>query len=368
MGLFSGPGVTPSLKGSVTNDIELQAGQCFLMGSPGLGGAGWFATKPGKYTTFQEYDPITTTWRSIGAGPSDGLMEYNYSDGQNYRLANQTGCVVGSRVTGAGSGFTSKPTVTVSAGNAIFLPIIGGAISTTVTISNGGTNYTYPPVVLISAPPSPGVQATAYATLTNGAVTSITVIDQGAGYVTPPTISFINDPREGVNGVALGYNAAAVTTLTGAGTLTALLCIDHGSAIAPTSSLPTITISGGGGTGATAVAIMDWSITSYTLSGASGGAGYSGNVLISAYGGFTTSSAAYLNPTIEQNLVKGRNAQIVASISGSALTSSGQTVNDGGVYPGLPNWISYYNTPPTTAANLTFLMGGQTDVSIVLTV
>jgi|SRR5579863_3914914 len=358
--LFSGPGVNPSLKGLASNVVELQAGQVWPL-TP----SGWYNCRTGKYTVIQEYDPITTTWRTVGGGPSSGGIDFFYSDSNNYRLANQSGCVVGARVVTAGSGYTSTPIATVSAGGAIFKPIIGGLVNTTVTVTNGGTNYTYPPMVIFSAPPSPGVQATGYATLTSGVVSSVTVGDQGAGYVTAPTVTFINDPREGLNGVGIGSGAAAFTTLTGAGTLAALLCVDHGN---PVTSLPTVTMSGGGSSSqGTAVLIPNFALTGFSFVSNSSGAGYAGSVLISAFGGFTTSTAAYLNPTIEQNLVHGRAGQIVSLLTGSALTTSGLTVNDGGSYPGVPSWISYYNTPPATAASLTMTVGGQNDVSIVLT-
>jgi len=119
MGLFSGPGLTPTLKGAVTNEITLAGGSVVL-----LQPAGWYYLGLGKYTTLQQYDPITGIWRTIGAGaPGD---QYIYSDGVNYRLANLTGCVVGALLTNAGSGYTSAPTVTASAGGSIWRAIVGG--------------------------------------------------------------------------------------------------------------------------------------------------------------------------------------------------------------------------------------------------
>src|SRR5665213_55996 len=103
--LFSGPGVNPSLKGAITNVINLQAGAVYPIGPNTAGGGGWFNAKPGKYTVLQEFDPITGIWRGIGAGSTGASIEYMYSDGQNYRLANQSGCVVGARVVNAGSGY-----------------------------------------------------------------------------------------------------------------------------------------------------------------------------------------------------------------------------------------------------------------------
>lgn len=351
MGLFSGPGLTPTLKGVVSNVISLSAGECFTI-QP----AGWYMVKNGRYTAPQQYDPITGIWRQIGGGITSGGVLYFYSDGVNYRLANQTGGTVGALVTNGGTGYTSAPTVTASgSGNPIFRAIVGGAVNTSVTVTNGGANYTYPPIVAIAVPPAGGVQATGHSVITTGAVTSVVIDDQGAGYSTNPQIVFINDPREGVNGVTQGANAAAVTTLTGAGTVTAIVVIDHGTALTGQTAVPTLTISGGGGASAAATAIVDWTIQAYTVT--SSGTGYSGNVVVSAYGPALT-GAAYTNPTIQSQLVKGRAATIVA-VAATNVTATGQTVNDGGIYPGVPNLITYYNTPPTTAAVLGFTMGSS---------
>lgn len=363
MGLFfGGNGVLPDLKGYTTNVIELQAGACYPLPND------WFECKPGRYTVIQEYDPIAQFYRAIGAGSTGASLERIKGDGNNYRLANQTGCAVGALIlTGdAGTGFTSAPTCTASAGGSIWRCIVGGAINTSVTVSNGGTNYTYPPLVLFSVPPAGGIQATGYCTLSAGAVSTVTVIDQGAGYSAPPTITFQNDPREGVNGVTQGYNAAAVATLTGSGTVTGIICIDHGT---PLTTLPTLTISGGGGTGCQATAIMCWTITAYTVSATTAGSGYAAPVIISAYGGFPATAAAYVNPTTQSNLVKGRAAQIIGAVSGTAVTATGQVLNDGGVYPGVPTMFAYgfIQGAGAVQAVLAATMGGANDISIVLT-
>lgn len=361
MGLFSGPGLTPTLKGTPTNVISLQAGQCWTIW-PG----GWYAIKPGRFTVIQQYDPITTIWRTIGAGETDGVTQYQYSDGENYRLANQTGCTVGAIVTTAGSGYTSAPAVTISGATngPIFKAIVGGAVNTSVTVTNGGVNYTYPPLVMFSAPPAGGVQATGHCTLVSNAVSTVTVDDQGAGYATAPTITFVNDPREGVNGVTQGSGAAAVTTLTGANTVTAVLVLDHGAPLTGQTAVPTLTFSGGGGTSAAATAIVCWTIQAYTVTTA--GSGYTGNVLVSAYGP-TLSGASYTNPTIQYNLVKTRQGLIIPAIAAAGLSATGQTVVDGGVYAGVPSFILYYNTnPASTVSSLGFTMGSSgNDVSYV---
>lgn len=354
--LFSGPGVTTSLKNLVSNVIDLAPGQTFQIPT------GWFGVKTGKYTILQEFDPITNMWRSVGAGATDAFLEYSWSDGQNYRLANLTGCAVGAQVVAAGSGYTSLPTVVASAGSSVWQPILGPLVSTTVTVLNGGSSYVYPPLVIFQPPPAPGVQATGFATISGGVVTGVTVVDQGAGYNGGvPFITLQNDYRD-----STGNGANVVCALTGGGTLAALLVADPGNPITGTT-VPTITITGGGGSGATAIAIMNWSITAYTIVSTSSGAGYAGNVLVSAYGGYTTSTAAYLNPTVQQNLVKGRTAQIVATIAAGVVTTTQNVLDGGAGYPGLPSFITQFNTAPTTPASLTFTMGGQNDTSIILT-
>jgi hypothetical protein len=358
---FSAPGVTPSLPGLTTNVITLAAGGTWLV-QP----AGWYEVKPGKFTAIQEYDPIAQFWRTIGAGSVGASLERLYSDGNNYRLANQSGCVVGALLTTAGSGYSAAtpPTFSAGAGGALFRCIVGGAINTSVTVSNGGTNYVYPPTVLFAPPPPGGIQATGYATISAGAVTTVTVTDQGAGYTSPPVVSFVNDPREGQNGLGTGVNAAAVTTLTGAGTVTGVICIDHGT---PVTSVPTLTASSGA---VAATAIMCWTVTAYTISATTAGSGYVAPVLVSGYGGFPGTSPAYTNPTTQSNLVKTRPALILAALSTGAITATGQTIYDGGVYAGAPTmYVQSSNVPGAGAVAAVFLtptMGGVSDTSIVL--
>ena len=356
MGLFSGPGLTPSLKGVTTNVVTLVSGQTQII-SP----AGWYMVNTGLYTVVQQYDPITGIWRNIGNGDHEGGVKYIYSDGVNYRLANQTGCLVGALLTNAGSGYTSAPTVTASAGSSIWRAVVGGAVNTTITVTNGGTNYTYPPQVEFSAPPAGGVQATGYATLTGSAVSSVTVTNQGAGYASAPTIVFSNDSREGVNGVTQGYNAAATCTLTGAGTVTAVLCIDHGQG--GQTSLPTLSFGGGGGSSAAATGIMCWSITAYAAGTA--GTGLSGSVAqITAEDAFPTTTAAYTNPYTQSGLVRTRNANIKAPISSGGITATGAVIYDGGIYTSSPTPIVNATASVVTAAPVvTFTLGGQTDTS-----
>ena len=359
---FGGPGVTPNLGSLVSNSLALQPGEVWTVPS------GRFAVKPGKYTVFQEYDAVAQFWRTIGGGATNANLEVVFSDGTNYRFANQTGCAVGALITNVGSGYTSAPIVTASAGGSVWRAIVGGAVNTTVTVTNGGVNYTYPPTVLFSAPPAGGIPATGYCTLSAGAVSSVTIVDQGAGYNSPPTIVFVNDPRETApppgSTATTGYNAAAICTLTGAQTITGLLCVDHGTSL---TSLPTLTFTGGGGASAAATVIMCWTITSYTVGTA--GAGLAGTFAnVSAIDAFPTTTPGYTNPTTQSQLVRTRPAAIKGTITAGAIVAkTALTLNDdGGIYTSVPlGTVNPTASVVTTAPVITCVMGGQNDVSFI---
>lgn len=352
--VFGAQGVQPSLRGLASNVFALPAGQALIIPN-----GTWFIER--KYAHVQELDTVSGLWRSIGG---DAPFGYIRSDGANIRLANQTGCAIGGLMTTAGSGYTSAPTVTPSAGGSIWQAIVGGAINTTVTVTNGGSGYTYPPQVVFSAPNTADFQATGYCALTSGAVSSVTVVDQGAGYTIAPTVTFINDPREGYNGTSVGANAAAITTLTGAGTITGLLCLDHGN---PVTTLPTLTFAGGGGSSAAATVLMDWCITGYTVTTA--GAAYTagaGGVEVSANNRVVAGGTG-TNPSSQNNLLRQRRASIFAPTSGAgAITATGLQVNDGGHYLYAPGANDILIVPGqtivTTAAVLVLTVGGLTDV------
>ena len=351
---FGGSGVTATLK-LPSNAVSLPSGATWLIP------AGWWFIKPGGLTAYQEYDQILQTWRTVGGGSiTSGSLEYVWSDGVNFRLANLTGCAVGAIVTTAGSAYTSAPTVTASAGSSVWRAVVGGSISTTVTMANQGSGYTYPPTVFISAPPAGGVPATAHATLSSGLV-SVTVDNQGAGYPSPPVVTFINDPREGLNNVALGTGAAAVTTLTGSGTVTAVICVDPG--VGGQTSTPTLSFSGGGGSSAAATALMCYTITAYTPTA---GTGFTGDSLLSAIDKITASSAT-TNPAITTGWVKTKQAQIIMPESGGAPTATGAKIIDGGIYTNTsPDPLVTTNGALITqTVTIAFTMGGATDTSFI---
>jgi hypothetical protein len=367
MALYSGPGQIPTFKGVPTNKITLPSGGTYPI-SP----AGYWMIRTGLYSCIQQYDPITGTWVRIGGGVTAGGVEYIYSDGVNYRIANQTGAAVGALLTTAGSGYTSAPIVTASAGGSLWKTWIGGAVNTTVSVVSGGSGYTYPPIVFFSAPPpitsGGGIQATGYATISGGVVTAITVTNQGAGYPSAPMITLFNDPREtpniaiagsGVtaNTVTQGTGAAAVCTLTGAGTVTGIVCLDHGQG--GLTSVPTLAFSSGS---AAATAIMNWTVTAATV-GTGGATVVGAFVNATAEDNFPATASAYTNPDTQSKLVAIRKADVRYTVSAGSIATP-VVIYDGGIYTSQPTTmvvgnVSAVTTPPVA----TFTMGGVTDIS-----
>jgi hypothetical protein len=345
---FGGVGVSLPLNQQGTNAIALQAGATYYV-PPGT-----FNLRHGGNSTVQTLDPILGVWRPIGA--DSGNWEQVDSDGNNYRIANQTGCAVAALLTQAGTGYTSPPTVTPSAGSSSWTALLGNVVSS-VTVNLGGSNYTYPPIVLIQAPGFPGIPATAYATISAGAVTAVTMQDVGAGYTTTPFITFFNDPRD-----TTGSGAVGTAVLTGNGTVTGLLCTNHGVPIT-SGTVPTLTFSGGGGASAAAVAIMDWTVTSYAVTGA--GSGYAGAFEVVTIGpGIPTTATAYTNPDTQASFLRTRAAAITGALSGTGVTATGQTLLDGGHIGGVTSNISvavFGGGAPTTVATLTLGVGGAND-------
>lgn len=355
---FGGVGVTLPLNQLGTNGFTLQAGEVFYV-PPGV-----FNLAHGPYSTVQTFDPVMNVWRPVG---NDGVSWFQInSDGNNYRIANQTGCPIGAVLSNAGSAYTSAPTIAAAAGSSSWTAIMGQVVSTAVVVATAGSNYVYPPLVLFQAPPTPGITATAQSVITSGTVTSITVINQGAGYQTAPFVTLLNDPRD-----TTGNNATAVASLTGAQTVTGVICTNHGIPIT-SGTVPALTFSGGGGSAAAATIVMDWTVTSYAVT--AGGLGYSGVAQVTVLGtGAPTIASAYVNPASQSQFLRARSPSINAALSAGAITATGQILLDGGHLGSVPSGTTATNNTQiltvggvltgstSTVATLTLGVGGVSD-------
>ena len=347
-----------------------------------------YLVTPGKYTFIQNFDPITHIWRTLGTPvhSDPGLIS---CDGFNVRLANLTSTVVGAVITNAGTGYTNgiyfpagvtgpnaqtgvagnpnavlqagtaaAPSVTFAAGGgtnlAQALVIVGGAITSTVTITTAGTGYTFPPTLTVTNPPPGGWPATMTCTIAAGAISAVTVTNQGAGYTTAPTVTVTRHPLDvtGANGV-LTVNA----TLVGSGTVTGISIVQGGAGM---TTVPALTFSPASTTAATA--IMCWTATTVTFTGPSNAG--NGNVVI--IGSTLTAGAATLtNPDYTTNLFTPTIGWCAFSTSATPTTT---TILYGGLHQVIPNAALTMNSNGTISAatTTTIAQGGIADTSILI--
>ena len=184
----------------------------------------------------------------------------------------------------------------------------------TIALTNAGNAYTSAPTVVISAPDQVGgTQANAVATLLNGNVSSITLLTGGTGYTNGSnvTVTFSGGGGSGASAIA-GITSFATGTLSFA-------VVSGGSGYANTANT-TISFTGGGGTGAVAQAIVQGNAITQVIM-TNNGTGYTNSanivVTISGAGGNT----AVLQPIVTTSPNVG-----VATFSGRVWVAQGRTV------------------------------------------
>lgn len=361
---ISGPGVGLPLPQLVypsnLNGGELNISTNRLSMAPGdavpIPAGEWLVTL-GKYSSLQYLDPVTTAWTLLRDALHAGTPTYVRSDGFNVRIANLTGCVVGASVTNGGSSWVqASTTVTPSTGNSTWQAIVGGALNTTVSVTAVGAGYGIAPLVYIDAPAAPGVQATAIAAISSGTVSGITVINQGAGYAAVPSITIIPNPSDVSTSIT---TATARGSLTGTGSITAVICTNSGASVATTMSLTVA----GAGSNATVAALFLTALTNVTLTTA--GTGY-GTIteLTTVFGQQIAASPAWTNPAIQLLGFVPRPARASLTVAGGTLSAVG-TIYDAGLFLSTPQAVPVTNGIITTAATIALTLGGVNDSTLL---
>jgi hypothetical protein len=255
-----------------------------------------------------------------------------------------------------GLGYTTPPTLTVGSPN---VGINTATLSSTlgissISITNPGTGYTSSSQIQIS---SPGVIGFA-ATVGLGVTITNAIISGGANYATLPTVTF-SPPDVGIN-TATGQ----FTQLQGdTGVIGGFRINNPGSGY---FSLPTVTLFGGGGTGA-GVTITTMRVSDVTINNTGAGATVVSNIsFISQVGSGAQGTASMgiggvnvvgfgsgynLPPTVTVTPigVSGVGASVVA---GLGLTSSNITItNPGYGYSSVPAVTISSSTPVSIAAS-----------------
>jgi hypothetical protein len=196
----------------------------------------------------------------------------------------------------------------------------------TVNLTDGGRAYVTAPTIVFSAPPEGGTQATGTVIITDGYVSDIEMIKHGSGYLTAPTFTLTgghgtHTVRYGGGATAqcnLGHGATAKPITDTTGVVTGITMLTSGGGTGATASpsnigdsvgtisglsggsgfsSPTVSFSGGGGSGATATATESGGvIDSVTLT--AGGSGYTSAPAIAFSGGGGSGASATAGLTI----------------------------------------------------------------------
>ena len=180
-----------------------------------------------------------------------------------------------------------------------------------IYITNGGTGYTSAPTVTISAPnDSNGIQATATATVTANVVTGISLTNGGSGYTVAPTITF----------AGVGTNAAAIASVVTFATGTVSTVITNGGSGYTNAANTVVTISGGGGTNATGTAILSGGqVTGITINNPGSGYTNASNITVTITGGGGSNATA-------KGVINLNNNIGIATFSGRVWIAYGRTV------------------------------------------
>ena len=186
-----------------------------------------------------------------------------------------------------------------------------------IGIVNRGSGYTSAPTVIISAPSQlGGTNANAVSTLTTGGATvgSVSVSNAGSGYQSAAntTVTFVGGGGSGASAVA-----SLVTFATG----TVSIAVVDGGAGYTNAANTVISISGGGGTNAAAQAIVTGNVvTSVIMTNAGTGYTNTANLVVTISGGGASNNA------VLQGTVQNQQNVGIATFSGRVWIAQGRTV------------------------------------------
>ncbi len=147
-------------------------------------------------------------------------------------------------LTDPGSGYSTAPAVSFSGGTCGTSPTAHAVLAfgiQSIAVSNGGSNYAYPPTVGFAGSVGGGALASA---ILGFALSQILVNNGGSGY-TGPTVVITGDGTGATADAVLGYGVAEIDIVP-----------DNNTYFEHYASAPMVILSGGGGSGALAIPIM----------------------------------------------------------------------------------------------------------------
>jgi hypothetical protein len=201
----------------------------------------------------------------------------------------------------------AKGYYTWNGNNVVFIGSVG-----VIAITNAGSGYTSAPTVTISAPnDSNGVQALAVSTITANAVSSITLTEAGSGYNAAPTITIAGGG---------GSNAAAIASYVTFATGTVAVVVTNGGTGYTNAANTTVSITGGGGTNAAGTAVLSGGqVQQVVMTNVGSGYSNSANLSVTITGGGGSNATA-------KGIINSANNVGIASFSGRVWIAYGRTV------------------------------------------
>ena len=262
-----------------------------------------------------------------------------------------TGSVLSIGMTNVGSGYTSIPTVSLgkpdltngvqALGSAVLSS--GGIVA--ISVTNGGSGYTAAPSVTISG--GGGANAAANAVIDTGVVNAIALTNAGTGYTAAPTVTITGGG---------GANATAIAGLISFATGTVAVNITNGGTGYTNASNTVVTITGGGGANAAGTAVLSGGqVTQVIMTNPGNGYTSNPNVTISGGGGAnaTATAVATLDATVGIQSFSGRvwiaqGRTIYYSAAGSysdftSVSAGGVTIADATLHGNIINILSANN-------------------------
>jgi hypothetical protein len=183
-----------------------------------------------------------------------------------------------------------------------------------IAVTNGGSGYTNVPTVTISAPnDTNGTQANAVATVLSGVVQTVSLNDGGSGYYanSVPTITIAGGGGSGATAIA-----GVITFATG----TASAVVVSGGTGYTNAANTVITFSGGGGTGAAGTAVLKGGqILEVIITNPGSGYTNAANLVVTASGGGGTGA-------VLKGIVNSDSNVGIASFSGRVWIAAGRTI------------------------------------------
>ncbi len=235
------------------------------LASNGLGNGNGDLVELGFYTEADDSNLFQGTWVPLTAGTrigdsndgtdlGDGYFSFStsFDDASGDSTTYGSSSVQTINITDGGSGYSSAPTVTITKASgdttgsgATATANLSGGVVTSITITNAGTDYTLDPDISFSGG-FPTTAATATSdrydfTDSNDIIRSVEVTSGGTGYTSNFDVTFSGGGGADAKGEAI----------VSGGAITKIVIRDPGSGY---SSLPTVDLSAGDGSGGAATA------------------------------------------------------------------------------------------------------------------